>query len=115
MQEDQHTITGYHAHVYYDAGRIDAARELCAAAREQFGVAMGRMHERPVGPHPQWSCQLSVPLDRFATVIPWLARNRGDLTVFVHVLTGDEWFDHTQGVMWLGPSEPLQLDIFKPA
>ena len=105
-------ITGYHAHVYFDASSIDAARELCEAASRRFSLAMGRMHEREVGPHPRWSCQLSVPVESFGEVIPWLALNRGDLGVFVHVLTGDDLLDHTQGAMWLGPSVELKVEMF---
>lgn len=52
-------IKGYHAHVYYDAATMDQARELCEEAARLFPVTMGRMHQKPVGPHPDWSCQLA--------------------------------------------------------
>ena len=52
-------ITGYHAHVYFDASTIDQARALCEQAAQLFPLKMGRVHERPVGPHPDWSCQLA--------------------------------------------------------
>jgi len=32
---------------------LEQARVLCEAARGRFGLAMGRMHEQPVGPHPR--------------------------------------------------------------
>ena len=72
-------IKDFHAHVYYTADSLAQARRLCEAARAQFGVEMGRMHERPVGPHPMWSCQLAFPSDQFGAVVPWLALNRDDL------------------------------------
>ncbi len=106
------TITGWHAHVYFDADSKPAARELCEVVVARFGVAMGRMHDGPVGPHPVGSCQLSVPPDAFAEVIPWLALNRGGLTVFAHAETGDPLADHTRHVIWLGGSMPLDLTIF---
>ena len=53
------TIKGYHAHVYYDASTIKQARALCEQAATLFPLKMGRVHERPVGPHPDWSCQLA--------------------------------------------------------
>jgi aromatic ring-cleaving dioxygenase len=106
------SITGWHAHVYFDAATKEQARALCEAAAERFGVAMGRMHDRPVGPHPVASCQLSVPAGAFGEVIPWLVLNRGELTVFAHAESGDALADHTRHVLWLGESLPLDLSIF---
>ncbi len=45
-------IKGYHAHVYYDASTQEQARQLCEEAARLFPVTMGRMHQKPVGPHP---------------------------------------------------------------
>ena len=42
----------YHAHVYFDRDTLGYARELCAEAGERFGIQVGRVHERPVGPQP---------------------------------------------------------------
>lgn len=107
-------ITGYHAHVYYDPPHRVRAAALCAAAGERFGIRIGRMHDNPVGPHPRGSCQLTVPPEQFATVIPWLIENRDGLTIFTHAETGDALKDHTDHVIWLGPSEPLDLSVLKP-
>ena len=106
-------ITGYHAHVYFDANSVDAARALCEQASQRFAIPMGRVHERPVGPHPQWSCQLAFEPAHFAEVVPWLAIHRGELDVLVHTLSGDDLRDHTQGVMWLGNSYTLKTEMFK--
>jgi aromatic ring-cleaving dioxygenase len=103
------TITGYHAHVYFDAAERERAQRLCEAAHTAFGVAVGRMHDKPVGPHPRGSCQLTVGTDQFASVLPWLMLNRGGLTIFAHAQTGDALKDHTAHVIWLGPSELLDL------
>ena len=51
--------SNYHAHVYFDAATLERARTLCERAAVNFGIAMGRVHERLVGPHPRWSCQLT--------------------------------------------------------
>ncbi|TLF51720.1 4,5-dioxygenase [Halomonas urmiana] len=108
-----HTIRYYHAHLYYeDTAGLAEARQLARAAAERFAIEVGRFHERPVGPHPLWSCQLSFAPVLFGEIIPWLALHRGELDVFVHVGTGDDLFDHTQGVIWLGRSHVLNLDIF---
>lgn len=103
------TISGYHAHVYFDAATVDKARAICEAARDRFGVQMGRMHERNVGPHPRWSCQLTISPQKFAEVVPWLALNRDGLTVFLHPETGDIIADHTEHAMWMG--EMLALNM----
>ena len=107
------TISGYHAHVYFDAGTLDKARALCEAARERFGVVMGRVHEKPVGPHPRWSCQLAFGPEKFAEVVPWLALNRAGLTVFLHPETGDPIADHTEHAVWMGEMLPLDIDALR--
>ncbi len=105
-------IAGYHAHIYYDAHTIDQARALCEAARDRFAVQMGRMHEKPVGPHPCWSCQLAFEPETFTKLIPWLALNRDGLVVFVHPETGDALKDHTEHSMWMGEMMELDTSIF---
>ena len=106
-------IESFHAHVYYDAGTRADAVKLCETAGARFGIKVGRMHDNPVGPHPRGSCQLTVPTERFGEVLPWLVLNRGKLTVFTHAQTGDALKDHTAHVIWLGPSEKLDLSQFK--
>jgi DOPA 4,5-dioxygenase len=105
------TIEGYHAHVYFDAETVEQARALRDRVSEQFDYAVGRFHEKNVGPHPRWSFQIAFEPAAFATIVPWLAVNREGLTVFVHGLSGDAMYDHTQLVFWLGESLPLNLDV----
>lgn len=106
-------IVDFHAHIYFDEATVDPARALCEAARDRLNVTMGRVHERPVGPHPMWSCQLSFPPDRFAQVVPWLALNRAGLIVFIHPNTGDQVRDHTEHAMWMGAVKELDIDALK--
>ena len=114
MTEDHaiSSITGYHAHVYFDADAVDQARRLCEAARDKFGVVMGRVHEKPVGPHPMFSCQLAASVEQFHQLLPWLALNRNDLIVFAHPETGDDLADHRDHGIWLGTGMNLDLSIF---
>ncbi|ANI12491.1 4,5-dioxygenase [Pseudomonas citronellolis] len=105
-------IHGYHAHVYYDADSLEQARQLCEEAVRLFGVKMGRMHQRPVGPHPDWSCQLAFGNDAFAVVVPWLALHRDGLVVFIHPDTGDDLRDHRDHAIWMGAVRPLDLSQF---
>lgn len=106
-------VTGYHAHIYFDANDSALAEDVCKQAHEKFGATVGRMHDRPVGPHPRGNYQLSFGTDVFGKVVPWMILNRAGLTVFVHANTGEDLKDHTEHVMWLGPSELLNLSIFK--
>ncbi|BCT30541.1 DOPA 4,5-dioxygenase family protein [Pseudomonas protegens] len=105
-------IKGYHAHVYFDVSTIDQARALCEQAAQLFDLKMGRVHERPVGPHPDWSCQLAFAPEVFAQVVPWLALNRRGLVVFLHPDTGDDLLDHTDHAIWMGAMRPLDLTGF---
>ena len=107
------TIVGFHAHIYFDPEQAERAKALGAAARERFGVPEGHYHLRPVGPHPRGSCQLTVPVEQFGEVAQWLTLNRRGLTIFAHANTGDDRADHTEHVIWFGPSEPLDLSIFR--
>jgi DOPA 4,5-dioxygenase len=108
-------IRDFHAHIYFDPDQIEQARALGHAARQKFGVAEGHYHLRPVGPHPRGSCQLTVPSGQFGKVAEWLVLNRGPLTIFAHANTGADLADHTAHVIWFGPSEDLNLSIFRPA
>ena len=106
------SITGYHAHIYFDAATAEGARRLCERAAADFGVEMGRVHEKCVGPHPMWSCQLAATPEQFARLLPWLALNRRGLTVFAHPETGDALADHRDHGIWLGAGLDLDLSVF---
>lgn len=106
-------ITGYHAHVYYDADSKGRAAALRAAIEAAFTVRMGRWHDKPIGPHPRGSYQVAFEPDLFARIVPWLALNRGGLTIFLHPETGDDIPDHTDHALWLGPQEALDLDALR--
>lgn len=103
----------YHAHVYFDNSTLEQARALCQSAGELFGVSVGRVHQRLVGPHCQWSCQLAFDRRQFDDLIPWLECHRNGLNILVHGVTGDDLADHTRYAYWLGESSPLRLDAFQ--
>lgn len=63
---------GYHAQIYFDAGTVAQARALCEEAGRLFDATVGRVHEKPVGPHPRWSCQLTCTAAEFDRIVPWL-------------------------------------------
>jgi len=113
--EQSPQIFAWHSHVYYDASTMAQARRLCETTVHLFGVSvqMGHMHERPVGPHPDWSCQLSYLPGNLHPILPWLALNRNGLVVFTHPVTGDDLRDHRDHAIWMGTVRPLDLTIFE--
>lgn len=109
----------YHAHIYFDAGSRERAWALKERISSEFSDAeVGRFHEKNVGPHPRWSCQVKFSLKLFSAFVPWLMLNRDGLTIFLHPLTGDDLADHEQLPIWMGEMLPLNLGMFlqrKPA
>lgn len=102
----------YHAHVYFDEQSVAHATALCEQAGALFSVKVGRVHQKLVGPHPCWSCQLAFDRLQFDPLISWLEENRKGLTILVHGLTGDDIKDHTAHASWLGNEVPLNLSVF---
>jgi DOPA 4,5-dioxygenase len=107
------SITDYHAHVYYEAATKPAAARLREALAERFAVALGRWHDRPIGPHPRWSYQITFAPALFGEIIPWLALNRDGLTIFIHPNAGDAAADHVEHAVWMGEMLALNLDALR--
>ncbi len=108
-------IHSWHVHVYFDAATLEKAKALCTEASQKLGLTMGRVHEKPVGPHPDWSCQLAFGPEKIGDVVAFLAIRRDGLVVLVHPETGDELKDHTEHALWMGAVRPLDVSIFKTA
>jgi aromatic ring-cleaving dioxygenase len=113
IKRPENVYAKYHAHVYYDEATLGRAQKICTRAGELFGVAVGRLHQKNVGPHPRWSCQLTFDATQFDGLIPWLEENREGLTVLVHALTGKDLDDHTVHAAWLGDPVELNLAMFR--
>ena len=103
----------YHAHVYYCSETIDQAKKLIGKISKNFSFEIGRIHEKPLGPHPLWSCQIKFHGNDFGIFVQWLIVNRNGLDIFIHLCTEDNISDHSDYVCWLGKSQSLKLDIFK--
>ncbi len=113
IQRPRNVHARYHAHVYFDESSTRQAREPCENAAKLFGVAMGRVHEKLVGPHPRWSCQLAFHSTQFDDLIPWLEEHRAGLNILVHGVTGHDLEDHTTHASWLGEPIDLNLSVFR--
>jgi DOPA 4,5-dioxygenase len=105
-------IRNFHAHIYFDPEQIGEAQALAREAQARFGVPVGHFHLRPVGPHPRGSVQLTVLPEQFGEFAQWAALGRKGLTIFAHAETSEHLADHTDHVIWFGPSETLDLSIF---
>ena len=109
--DDLTHIESWHAHVYFDAATRDNAWSLREVIEGRLGerVALGRFHERPVGPHPMWSFQLAFAPAQLPEVLSWLVLNHGALDVFLHPNTGDQLTDHRDRAVWIGHAHQLDL------
>ncbi len=112
-EQPKNIFSLYHAHVYFDEQSVDHAASICEKAGALFGVQVGRVHQKLVGPHPRWSCQLGFTRSEFDQLIPWLEQNRNGLTVLVHGVTGEGLKDHTAHASWLGAEIPLNLSALR--
>ena len=111
MQTSTPTIRAFHAHVYFGPVTLAQARALCEAAAQKFPIKIGRMHEKPVGPHPDWSCQLAFEPALFGQLVPWLTMHRNGLVVFVHPISDNDLVDHRDRAIWMGAVRPLDLSV----
>ena len=114
-EHDPDLITGYHAHIYYDAATRETAARVREALDQRFDVELGRWRDQPVGPHPRSMYQVAFPTREFERLIPWLALNRDGLVALVHPLTGDDYGDHASYALWLGEKLELNLAVLKEA
>lgn len=103
----------YHAHVYFDEDSLEQATQLCQQARNLFELKLGRIHQKLVGPHPRWSCQLAFTQVEYDELISWLNKNRQGLSILVHADTGHDLKDHTDFASWLGEPLVLNLSLFQ--
>jgi aromatic ring-cleaving dioxygenase len=97
----------FHAHIYYSAeerARAEALRKAFGSASEVLFV--GRLMDRPVGPHPIPQFEVHFLQRSLPKVIA--AIEASGLRALVHPLTDDDLADHTSLARWIG--EPLDLD-----
>lgn len=106
----------FDAHIYFSEASLAKAQKLRDEAIKQFKgqrVFVGEMIPEPIGPHPTPMFEINFPKELFTDVVLWLMKARGDLSVLVHELTGNDLYDHTQAAMWLGEAVPLDYSRFK--
>ena len=105
------TITGFHAHVYFDPETRASALVVRDGLAERFDVELGRIHHKPMGPHPKSMYQVKFAPEEFGKLVPWLMLNHAGLDVLVHPQTGDDVADHTDQALWLGQKLDLNIEF----
>jgi len=117
----------FDVHVYYshhDEQETAFARALWERIRREFPeLRIYKFWDRPVGPHliAMFEVNLHTPA-QFGAFVPWLAINRGPLSVLIHPNTVDEKGlqteeerNHTQRAIWMGERLPVRTQIFRRA
>lgn len=109
MLTSLHAHQHFHAHIYFDSNTLARATDLRNRIAAELGLQVGRQHQKLVGPHPQWSFQVSLNIAELDNFISWMEQHRQGLSVLLHADTGNDLLDHTAHVHWLGT--PLVLDL----
>lgn len=106
------TIRGWHAHVYFDPPTREKAIAVRDRIARELGLQVGRVHDRPVGPHTEPMFQVIVPNEDLARAVSWLSLNRNGLVVLLHPSTEDHFADHTAHALWMGRVLPVKKEAF---
>ena len=105
----------FDAHFYFTLEKISEATKLRDKIKLHFidkEFFIGDMIPEPIGPHPMPMFEANFPTELFTEVVLWLMKERGEFSVLIHPLSGDDYLDHTQGAMWLGDSVKLDYSKF---
>ena len=99
----------FHAHIYFGPECHKEATDLREEISRRFGLRVGTMHKKPVGPHTKAMFQVVIGKDDFGDFVEWLLLNRRGHDVLIHPETGNDLLDHTDHAMWLG--NPVAIDV----
>lgn len=112
------SIREFDAHIYYrleDRASAEALRKRLLKSFSNQEVRVGRLIDRPVGPHPLPMFELNFKKEIAPKVQHWLEANRDAHTVLIHEVTGDDPRDHTVGARWLGVLVALDFSRLDPS
>ena len=101
----------YHAHIYWTD---QISRSIAIGMRErldELGCTLGRVHDRPIGPHPLPMYQAQYPDIIKHDVEAFLSDHAEGLSILLHDDTGHHVQDHTAGARWIGTPLPLDIEL----
>jgi aromatic ring-cleaving dioxygenase len=103
----------YHAHIYW-ANLTE--KELALSFRltlHDNGCGLGRIKDKPVGPHPRPMYQVVYDAANQEFVESYLSQHHGEMSILLHEDIGhDHKRDHTDGARWIGEELTLNLASF---
>jgi aromatic ring-cleaving dioxygenase len=103
----------YHAHIYFDSAEAKLIEKLNELALKTNGFKLSHIHTTPVGPHPKPMLELHFDEEMNEKLSHWIDTNRGNLSVLIHLETGNDLRDHTENVVWLGKKLLLDFSFFE--
>ena len=109
-------MKNYHAHIYFDVNQQDEASQLQRKISAHFlnkKIAVSRLVNRPIGPHPKPMFEVDFFVTEHAEVVEFITKNIGTLSCLVHENTGDDVRDHSEGIQWIGPTLTLDFSFFE--
>jgi len=102
----------YHAHVYWGNSNERKIAMRARASLEREVCSLGRIWDKPIGPHPLPMYQVMYDSASRSDIEPLLASF--DLSILLHEDIGvDHVRDHTDGARWLGNPLALKLDFLR--
>ena len=104
-----------HVHVYFTPETRAVAESLRARIAANFAgrAHIGRLIDQPIGPHPLPMFEVDFSSALATELVPFLEAQRGDLSVLVHPVSGEEVQDHTVSAVWLGRRLELKVDFLE--
>jgi DOPA 4,5-dioxygenase len=105
----------YHAHVYFkNISDVDYFDRIKKGALGQ-GLTYHMLANRPVGPHPFPMAEFHFSKAQYEKVKIFFQEihNQLGLTTLLHIDTGDDLFDHSEGAEWVGPMVDLDFEFFE--
>ena len=105
----------YHAHVYFkNSGESDFFDQIKARARD-LGLHYHMNANRPIGPHPFPMAEFHFSKVMYSGVKNFFEGIYGEMgiTTLLHIDTGDDVYDHSDGAEWIGPAVNLDFEFFE--
>ncbi len=102
----------YHAHIYWSTLEERQEAMSIRAYLHDNGCALGRIWDRPIGPHPLPMYQVMYDSSNKDCIEKYLKQST--LTILLHEDVGvDHVRDHTEGARWIGKTLELDLDFLR--